>query len=145
MTASSSAISNPGPRTCRGGRGHSAAAPLSPFRQHDMTLRTATLLVGMFTLLAGCGKPTKKVVTVTGTVTYNGHQLKSGIIKFLAPNGDFAMAPIGPDGQFTMTDIVPGEQKVGYVSGPMSAGSSDGSKGAPTEKPVAVPAKFGDP
>jgi len=110
-----------------------------------MTLRTATLLVGMFTLLAGCGKPTKKVVTVTGTVTYNGQQLKAGIIKFLAPNGDFAMAPIGPDGQFTMTDVVPGDQKVAYVVGPMGSGGPDGKKSAPAEKPVAVPSKFSDP
>src|SRR3954471_7624892 len=109
-----------------------------------MTLRTAALLVATCALLAGCGKPAKKMVTVTGTVTYNGQQLKSGIVKFLAPNGDFAMANIGADGQFIMTDVVPGEQKVAYVGGPMSAGSSDGSKSATGEKPVAVPAKFGD-
>jgi hypothetical protein len=96
------------------------------------------------TLFAGCGKPTKKVVTVTGTVTYNGHQLKAGILKFEAPNGDFATAPIQPDGKFIMTDVVPGNQKVAYVGGPMNSGSSDGSKAAPAEKPVAVPAKFGD-
>ena len=110
-----------------------------------MTLRTATLLAAAMTLLVGCGgKPAKKVVTVTGTVTYNGQQLKAGIVKFQAPNGDFAMAPIGPDGKFIMTDVVPGDQKVGYVGGPMSIGSSDGSQTAPAEKPVAVPGKFGD-
>ena len=109
-----------------------------------MTLRTAALLAATFALLAGCGKPAKKVVTVTGTVTYNGQTLKSGIVKFLAPNGDFAMANIGADGQFIMTDVVPGEQKVAYVGGPMSAGSSDGGKGA-TEKAVSVPSKFNDP
>ena len=110
-----------------------------------MTLRTATLLAVALTLLAGCaGKPTKKVVTVTGTVTYNGHQVKSGIVKFEAPNGDFAIGTIGPDGKFTMTDVVPGVQKVAYQGAPMSVGSSDGSKAAPAEKPVAVPQKFGD-
>jgi hypothetical protein len=96
-------------------------------------------------LLAGCGKPAKHVVTVTGTVTYNGRQLKSGIVKFVAPNGDFATAPIGPDGQFTMTDVVPGNQKVGYVGRPVSSGSPDGSRTAPAEQPVAVPAKVSDP
>jgi hypothetical protein len=109
-----------------------------------MTLRTATLLAAALMLLAGCAKPTKKVVTVTGTVTYNGHQLKAGIVKFQAPNGDFALAPIGPDGQFIMTDVVPGDQKVSYMGAPMSSGNSDGSRNAPAEKPVAVPAKFGD-
>jgi hypothetical protein len=45
---------------------------------------------------------------------------------------------------FIMTDVVPGDQKVGYVGGPVSSGSSDGSRNAPAEKAVAVPAKFGD-
>jgi hypothetical protein len=109
-----------------------------------MTLRTATLLAAAFTLLAGCGKPAKKIVTVTGTVTYNGQQVKGGSIKFLAPNGDVAMANLGTDGRFTMTDVVPGVQKVAYVGGPMSYGSSEGTTTAPAAKPVAVPAKFGD-
>jgi hypothetical protein len=109
-----------------------------------MTLRTLTLLAPVMMLLAGCAKPGKKVVTVTGTVTYNGRQVKAGIVKFQAPNGDFATAMIGPDGQFIMTDVVPGDQKVAYGGGPVSSGSSDGSKNAPTEKPVAVPGKFGD-
>src|SRR6188472_293821 len=108
-----------------------------------MTLRIATLLAAM-ALFAGCAKPTKKIVTVNGNVTYNGRQVKSGIIKFLAPNGDFAIATIGQDGQFIMTDVVPGEQKVAYQGGPMGTGSSDGSKSAPAEKPVSVPGKFGD-
>jgi hypothetical protein len=110
-----------------------------------MRLQTATLLVATVTLFAGCGKPAKKMVNVTGTMTYNGHQLKSGIVKFIAPNGDFSTAMIGPDGQFTVTEVTPGEQKVGYISGPTGSGSSDGSRTAPTEKPVSVPNKFGDP
>jgi hypothetical protein len=110
-----------------------------------MTLRTTALLAAALTLFAGCGKPDKKMVTVTGTVTYNGQQLKTGIIKFVAPNGDFATAAIGPDGEFTITDVVPGEQKVGYVGGPMNVGSSEGTTNAPAAKPIAVPAKFGDP
>ena len=110
-----------------------------------MTLRTATLLAATLMLLAGCGKSGKKIVTVTGTVTYKGQQLKTGIIKFVAPNGDFAMGNIGPDGKFTVTDVVPGEQKVGYVAGPQGSGGPEGGKSAPTEKPVSGLAKFGDP
>jgi hypothetical protein len=109
-----------------------------------MTLKTATLLAAALTLFAGCAKPTKKIVTVTGTVSYNGHQLKTGIVKLQAPNGDFATAAIGPDGQFIVTDVVPGDQKFAYVGGPMNVGSSDGSRNAAAEKAVAVPAKFGD-
>ena len=108
-----------------------------------MTLRFAALLVATLTLLVGCGGPTKKVVTVTGTVTYNGTPLKAGILKFQAPNGDYATGVIGPDGQFAITDVVPGEQKVAYMGGPMSSGGSDGTAGN-TSKAVSVPAKFGD-
>lgn len=111
-----------------------------------MTLKTATLLAVTLPLLAGCGgKPIKKVVTVTGTVNYKGQQLKAGIVKFLAPNGDFAAAGIAPDGKFIMTDVVPGEQKVAFVAGPTSTGSSDGTRAATAPVPVTVPAKFGDP
>ena len=110
-----------------------------------MALRPVTLLAAALTLLVGCSQPTKKMVTVTGTVTYKGEKLKTGVVKFLAPNGDFSTANIGADGQFTMTEVVPGEQKVAYVSGPTSAGSSDGSKSPPAEKSVSVPSKFSDP
>lgn len=110
-----------------------------------MTFRLTILLVAAFTLLAGCAGPaTKKMVNVTGTVKYKGQLLKTGVIKFLAPNGDFATAAIAPDGKFIMTEVVPGEQKVAYVGGPMNVGSSDGSAGL-KDKPVAVPEKFGDP
>jgi hypothetical protein len=104
---------------------------------------TATFLAATLVFLTGCGGPTKQAVTVTGTVTYKGETLKGGILKFQAANGDFATAVVGPNGQFTMTDVVPGEQKVAYTGGPMSSGSSDGSKTAP-EKQVSVPGKFGD-
>ncbi|MBN9117746.1 MAG: hypothetical protein J0I06_01005 [Planctomycetes bacterium] len=112
-----------------------------------MTLRTATLLAATLVLAAGCGKPAKKMVNVTGTVSYRGQQLNTGVIKFLAPNGDFATAAIRPDGTFLMTEVVPGEQKVAYVGGPMNVGSSDKDAGgnAPQAKAATVPAKFGDP
>lgn len=113
-----------------------------------MTLRTATLLAATLMLAAGCGgKPAKKMTTVTGTVSYQGQQLNTGVIKFLAPNGDFATAAIRPDGTFLMTEVVPGEQKVAYVGGPMNVGSSDQAAGGntPKAKAVTVPAKFGDP
>lgn len=113
-----------------------------------MTPRTVTLLAAMLAFLTGCGgPPPKKMLTVTGTVTYKGQVLKTGVIKFLAPNGDFATAAIGADGKFTMTEVVPGEQKVAYVGGPMNVGSSDSGTGgnAPGATAVNVPTKFGDP
>jgi hypothetical protein len=113
-----------------------------------MTPRIAAFLAATLTFLVGCGgPPAKKMVTVTGTVSYKGEVLKSGVIKFLAPNGDFAAAAITPDGKFIMSEVVPGEQKVAYVGGPMNVGSSGGAAdgNAPTGKAVSVPAKFGEP
>jgi hypothetical protein len=108
-----------------------------------MTIRFATLLIAVLSLFTGCSKPAKKVVTVTGTVKYNGQTVKGGVLKFQAPNGDFGMAPVGMDGKFTMTDVVPGLQKVAYLGGPMGSGSSDGTK-TQAEKGVSVPNKFAD-
>lgn len=107
---------------------------------------TTTFLAIMLTFIVGCGSSdTKNMVTVTGTATYQGQQLKDGVIKFLAPNGDFATAVLRPDGTFTMTEVVPGEQKVAFVAGPASSGSSGGTADAPKANPVQVPGKFGDP
>ena len=113
-----------------------------------MAPKTLALLAITLTLLAGCGgPPPKKMLTVTGVVKYNGEQVMTGVIKFLAPNGDFATAAIAPDGKFIMTEVTPGLQKVAYVGGPASVGSSGGAADGPAakSKPVAVPAKFGEP
>jgi len=113
-----------------------------------MAPKTLALLAATLTLLAGCGgPPPKKMVTVTGVVNYNGQQLTTGVIKFLAPNGDFATAAIAPDGKFTMTEVTPGTQKVAYVGGPANVGSSGGAADGPASKakPVAVPSRLGDP
>jgi len=111
-----------------------------------MKPKIAALLAASLILLAGCGgPPAKKMVTVTGTVKYKGETLKTGVVKFLAPNGDFAAAAITPEGKFTMSEVGPGEQKVAYVGGPMSVGSSDGTAGGVAPKAISVPGKFGDP
>ncbi|HVK12765.1 MAG TPA: hypothetical protein VM597_28700 [Gemmataceae bacterium] len=113
-----------------------------------MTPKSAAYLAATLAFLVGCGgPPAKKMVTVTGTVSYKGELLTSGVIKFLAPNGDFAAAAIPPDGKFVMSEVVPGEQKVAYVGGPVNVGSSGGAADGnePKRQAVAVPAKFGEP
>jgi hypothetical protein len=52
------------------------------------------------------------------------------------------------DGTFIVTDVIPGEVKVGYIDSPSGSGSSSGgSKGdAPAPTPsVSLPSKFRDP
>ena len=47
---------------------------------------------------AGCGNPGVKKVTVAGTVTYKGHPVPSGILRFVGPEGSYSAASIRPDG-----------------------------------------------
>src|SRR5262245_45075503 len=88
--------------------------------------------------VAGCGKGVKRV-TVKGTVSYNGQRLQSGILKFVGTDS-YSAAVIQPDGTYIITDVVPGEVKVGVMEAPQSTGSSStedrsGAKGPPVSLP----------
>jgi hypothetical protein len=101
-------------------------------------------LLGLVTLallaVVGCGK--SQNVTVSGTISYKGQPLQSGILKFVGPQGTYSAATIHADGKFTITDVVPGEVKVGVVD------ALGGSKqGGPERKTphVSLPEKYRDP
>ena len=88
----------------------------------------------------------KKKVTVRGTVSYKGQTLKSGLLKFSGQEGFYSAASIEPDGTYIVTDVVPGEVKVGVVEAPQGSGSSSGDdKKAPGPRPVPLPQKYQDP
>lgn len=94
----------------------------------------------------GCSGKGIKKVTVNGTVSHKGQKLESGILKFSGPAGFYSAAEIQPDGTYIMTDVVPGEIKVGVVQGPQSMGDSSGQAPASPPKPqVEIPAKYQDP
>jgi hypothetical protein len=104
------------------------------------------LLTVAVVAVAGCtGKGVKKV-TVHGTVSYKGQPLRSGILKFVGPDGSYSAASIQTDGTYIITDVVPGEVKVGVMEAPQSAGSSssDERPGAKSP-PVSLPPKYHDP
>jgi len=97
--------------------------------------------------VSGCSKGIKKV-TVSGTVSYKGQPLQSGILKFIGPEGAYSAAAIQPDGTFIITDVVPGEVKVGIMEAPGGTGSSsspDDKKAAPRPKPASLPEKYREP
>jgi hypothetical protein len=95
---------------------------------------------------SGCSDPGVKKVTVKGTVTYKGQKLQSGILKFVGPDGSYSAASIQPDGTFIITDVIPGEIKVGVMESPSGSGSSSGDKTAgPRTPPIALPEKFREP
>jgi hypothetical protein len=105
----------------------------------------ALALAALAVVAAGCAKADKKV-TVKGTVTYKGQPLKAGILKFVGSNGAYSAASIQPDGTFIVTDVVPGEVKVGVMEAPQGWGSSSGVKGPPPKPPAnPLPAKYREP
>jgi hypothetical protein len=93
--------------------------------------------------VAGCDKSVKKA-TIHGTVTYKGQPLRSGFLKFVGPDGTPAGAPIKSDGTFIVTDVVPGEVKVGVVATPQGSGGPGASQ-EPKSAPVDLPVKYQDP
>ncbi len=96
-------------------------------------------------LAAGCSKGGVKKLTVTGTVSYKGERLTSGILRVVGTDGAFATARVGADGTFTLTDVVPGEVRIGITEAPQRSSSSDGKGGPAAKPPVKLPAKYQDP
>lgn len=97
--------------------------------------------------VVGCADKGVKKVTVHGTVSYKGQRLQSGILKFVGPEGSYSAASIQSDGTFIITDVVPGEVKVGVMEAPQGSGSSSGEKtpAAPKTPPVSLPEKYREP
>ncbi|AWM38034.1 hypothetical protein GobsT_38860 [Gemmata obscuriglobus] len=96
--------------------------------------------------LLGCSQGVKKI-TVNGTVTYKGQPLESGILQFVGADGAYSAAVVQPGGKFIMTDVVPGDIKVGVQSSPGGSGSSD-PKAAAAPKgptPATIPEKYRNP
>jgi hypothetical protein len=95
----------------------------------------------MVALLAaiGCTNQGVQKLTVRGTISYQGQPLQSGFLKFVGKDGAYSAANIQKDGTFTMTDVVPGEVKVGVAEAP--GGSKQG--GANAKSPL--PDKYRDP
>lgn len=93
--------------------------------------------------VAGCSDKGVKKVTIHGTISYKGQLLNSGILKFVGPGGAYSAATIQADGTFIITDVVPGEVKVGVVEAPQ------GSRSSPADEkkspPVFLPEKYRDP
>jgi hypothetical protein len=93
--------------------------------------------------VSGCGGAKK--VTVSGTVAYKGQKLSSGLLQFVGPEGAYSASSIQADGSYIITDVVPGEVKVGVQQTPQGSGSSSGDKADPKAAPVELPERFRDP
>ena len=96
-------------------------------------------------LASGCGDQGVKKVTVNGTVTYKGQPVRSGIVHFIGPEGAYTAAVLQSDGTFIMTDVVPGEVKVGVMESPQGTSDSSSGKDAPsrpTKEAASLPDKY---
>lgn len=110
-------------------------------------LRILGLAAVVIAAVPGCGDKGVKKVTVKGTVTYKGEKVTSGLLKWSGPA--YTVAQIQEDGSFIMTDVIPGEVKVGVMESPSGSGSSDpNAKSAPGPKrspASALPQKLREP
>jgi hypothetical protein len=95
---------------------------------------------------AGCSDTGVKKVTVSGTISHKGQPLRSGILQFVGPES-YSAASIQPDGTYIITDVIPGEVKVGVLESPQGSGSSSGEQTsvAAQPAPVVLPAKYRSP
>jgi hypothetical protein len=108
--------------------------------------RAAALALLAAAALAGCHS-SNKPLTITGTVTYKGQPLTSGIVRFFFGTDRQSMATIEPDGSFAATDVPPGPVKVTVEPDPQAAKhrSMGGGANEPAPKPVTIPPKYADP
>jgi hypothetical protein len=103
------------------------------------------LSVALLAAAVGCGNSDIPKITLTGTVRYNGKPVSSGLLRFTGPNGFYSAASVQPDGTYTVTDVIPGELKVGIMDEPQGAGGPEGKSAGPRPAPLTVPAKFREP
>jgi hypothetical protein len=96
-------------------------------------------------VVSGCSDQGKKV-TINGTISYRGQPVPSGILRFVGLEGAYSAAVIQPDGTFIITDVVPGEVKVGVMESPQGSGSSGGKTSPAAKAPTfSLPGKYQNP
>jgi hypothetical protein len=107
--------------------------------------RAAALALLAAAALAGCNA--NKRLTITGTVTYKGQPLPSGVVRFYSGADRMSMATVQPDGSFAVTDVPPGAVKVTVEPDPQASKhrSMGGGANEPAPKPVPIPPKYADP
>jgi hypothetical protein len=115
----------------------------SLFRYAPACIVGFAALVGV--ALSGCSDTGIKRVTIKGTIAYKGQPLSSGMLQFAGQQGAYSAASIQQDGTFIITDVLPGEVKVGVMDVPRGSGSSSGAKTGPRPAPVVLPEKYRDP
>jgi hypothetical protein len=126
-----------------------AALALAPQETLAMHRHAFWIILGIAVCCpAGCG-PKFKLVEVSGTVTYNGKPPNGeGLnIVFLGPNGKSADGQIAPNGEYKVSGVVAGPNKVAiWYHNPESAKTREpGVKAPASVSPLRnLPLKYGD-
>ncbi len=88
---------------------------------------TAAPLAAVLLLAAGCGG---KTASVSGTVTYDGHPVRSGFITFFPAEGaGSARGTAIEDGRYIVAKLAPGKHRVVVRAQPLVRAVSDGRGG----------------
>jgi hypothetical protein len=100
---------------------------IASLRRYGSGLLLALLLVPLAT---GCGG--KAGATVSGTVTYQGKPLSSGIVTFVPDVGPAHNADIQSDGSYRMTNVPVGPVKISVTT------NSPQNRAAPSKMPTSA-------
>jgi hypothetical protein len=111
-------------------------------------LRVWCVPLALAAAAAGCATKGGRVREVRGTVSYKGAPLESGTVRFVGPNNEVAFATVQKNGTYIVTDVPPGDVKIGVIQGnePRNVGDSSGKKAEKAARPaVVLPKKYHDP
>jgi hypothetical protein len=119
--------------------------------KHARLLLTATLAVPMFFLLGGCGPSGSKHWPVTGKVTFQGHPVAVGVIRFSNPQrGIDITAALKPDGAYCVVaakgkGLPEGTYQVAISPPPANAPFGPMKPAAKSQAWPSVPEKYSNP
>lgn len=92
-------------------------------------MRAVLLAAVVLPVFAGCGPKQVEKVNLSGTASYKGQRLTGGIIRIVGPGGEYAAGVVQADGTYPVTDVLPGEIKVGVVRRLEGGGQADPAAG----------------
>jgi len=108
------------------------------------SLVRGSLLPGLMLLvISGCGG-SEQVQTVSGTVSYRGNPLESGLVSFFPGGGRPIGAPIKADGTY-QAELPPGDYGVAISSSPKVPADLQEGDPPPPRDPNALPIRYSTP
>jgi len=117
-----------------------------PFLVNNLSrsLVRSSLLSGLMLLvISGCGG-SEQVQTVSGTVSYRGNPLDSGLVSFFPGGGRPIGAPINANGTY-QAELPPGDYTVAISATPTVPADMQEGDRPPPRDPNALPIRYSTP